>query len=70
VSDYDWRRARWWECPCGDDPPPPGSTTTPVRTTVSLREPFCPFCGREYRQEYRRPVDEADRALGERERAT
>jgi hypothetical protein len=56
---YDWTLATHWECPCGD-PPPPGSTTTPAGTKVSLREPWCPFCGGEYRHEYRRPVDEGD----------
>jgi hypothetical protein len=43
-----------WECPCGREPRTRGSSLTPVRTIVSLREPCCPFCGRAYREEYRR----------------
>ncbi len=43
---------RHWECPCGREEPRPESKTTPVRTIVSLREPWCPFCAREFREEY------------------
>ena len=39
-----------WECPCGREEPRPGATTTPVRTLVSLRELWCPFCGRTHSQ--------------------
>jgi len=39
-----------WECPCGREEPAPGARTVPVRTLVSLREPRCPFCRREYEQ--------------------
>jgi hypothetical protein len=42
-----------WECPCGHDKPEPGQTMTPVRTLVSLMAPRCPFCGRDYRDDYR-----------------
>jgi hypothetical protein len=41
-----------WECPCGHEEPKPHAKTSPVRTVVSLREPVCPFCGREFREEY------------------
>lgn len=41
-----------WECPCGTQPAKPGRAT-PVRTLVSLKRPKCPFCGCEYRDEYR-----------------
>jgi hypothetical protein len=42
-----------WECPCGMEGPKRGALATPVRTLVSLREPVCPFCGRQYCDEYR-----------------
>jgi hypothetical protein len=41
-----------WECPCGHDPPKKKGAARPERTIVSTREPHCPFCGREYREEY------------------
>ena len=41
-----------WECPCGQEPCKPGRTTTPVRTLVSLREPYCRFCGKAYQEEW------------------
>ncbi len=50
--------ASHWECPCGNEDPKSDATTTPVRTMVSLREPRCPFCHREYRPEYRIPIEE------------
>lgn len=43
-----------WECPCGHEPPKPGQTTTPFRTLVALREPWCPFCGKASQPEWRR----------------
>ena len=45
--------AAHWSCPCGSEPPRPGRAT-PVATLFSLREPSCPFCGRPFRDEYRR----------------
>lgn len=45
--------AAHWVCPCGQEPPK-RSGSTPVTTIVSLREPACPFCGRGFREEYRR----------------
>jgi hypothetical protein len=47
---------RWWECPCGSDPPKRPSAPTPVQTVISLREPRCPFCSRQYLEEYERRV--------------
>ena len=46
--------ASYWECPCGQEPPRKPGGATPVRTTVSLREPRCPFCDRKFREEWRR----------------
>ena len=43
-----------WECPCGREKPRKGSSLTPVQTIVSLREPYCRFCGCKQREEYRR----------------
>jgi hypothetical protein len=40
---------RWWECPCGRDHPASGA-----RAIVSLTQPACPFCGRKFREEYKR----------------
>lgn len=60
MSFPHWSRA-WWECPCGREEPKPNAKTTPVKTIVSLREPWCPHCRREYRPEYRRD-DESDAA--------
>jgi hypothetical protein len=47
----DWPH---WACPCGSEPPKHGNAK-PVATLVSLREPTCPFCGRTFAEEYRRP---------------
>lgn len=41
-----------WECPCGTESK---NGAKPMRTLVSLREPWCPFCGTTFREEYRRP---------------
>lgn len=48
------RAASHWECPCGTEKPKPGARTVPVRTIVSLREPWCPFCKKPYCDDYRR----------------
>jgi hypothetical protein len=42
-----------WDCPCGVEPPSTGQTTMPVRTIVSTREPWCPFCKRPYEERLR-----------------
>jgi hypothetical protein len=51
-----------WECPCGPDPLKKNSVgllrragvyATPTRTLVSMSEPFCPFCGEAFREEWR-----------------
>jgi len=42
-----------WECPCGTEQKQNGAA--PVLTIVSLRVPACPFCGGQYREEFRRP---------------
>jgi hypothetical protein len=47
-----------WRCPCRDERRSPHSTLTPVDTVVSRREPNCPFCGRQYKPEYRLPHEE------------
>jgi hypothetical protein len=41
-----------WECPCGREAPKFPGAAVPVRTTVSLRVPRWPFCGRAYRDDY------------------
>jgi hypothetical protein len=42
----------WWECPCGREEREPGKAT-PAGTIVSLREPHCPWCSRQYCDDYR-----------------
>jgi hypothetical protein len=54
------RHVSGWECPCGREPPKRPAGATPIRTIVSLYEPWCPFCGRSYKPEFRLPA-EADR---------
>ena len=44
----------YWECPCGREEPKRRARTVPVRTVVSLREPWCAFCKRAFREEYLR----------------
>jgi len=40
-----------WECPCGTEK---RGALQPVRTIVSAAEHVCPFCGRAFKEEYRR----------------
>lgn len=42
-----------WVCPCGSEPPSPGKAP-PVATIVSPLRRDCPFCGRTFKEEYRR----------------
>jgi hypothetical protein len=50
-------RGSYWACPCGEEPAKPGGAT-PCGTIVSLREPFCPFCGRRFAEKFRRSGDQ------------
>jgi hypothetical protein len=43
----------YWVCPCGSAVPMHPDNPTPITTTVSLREPNCPFCRRMYQDTYR-----------------
>jgi len=52
-ADIPLSSADGWACPCGKEPPKSGSTATPVKTVISLRDPTCPFCGRNYEDEHR-----------------
>ena len=69
VSTERDRVEAHWECPCGTEPPKPGARTIPVRTIVSLMVPWCPWCKRAFREEYRREgIERDDRDRQERDR--